>query len=242
LGATDDSWAADENKVTLFYDRLAAYADVQDVLAEFERGFSTESAYTEWLQTALLATRFSAPDRFSEADFDPNYQMNYRFDTLYEVYEWADPQDPGRWMDADEADLVRQSLAESAAGENGEAAAGYSEPLYDENYQMWYRYDNVNGVYEWADTADTATDAWLSQGQVDALYAERAEQAEVPAEEVPVVDVPVVLSAGDQQFVAEFSDVMEQILADAFEAVPEAQGLSNDELRAVLADALGVEG
>lgn len=241
LGGTGDDWAADENLVTLFYGRLEEYADVRGVLAEFEQGFSTESAYTEWLETALLAVRFSAPDRFSAAEYDPNYQMNYRFDTLYEVYEWADLSDPDRWMDGDEADRFRQSMAESAIGENGEVAAGFSAPEYDENYQMWYRYDNVNSVYEWADSADTPTDEWLSQGEVDALYAERAEAAaEVPAD-LPAADVPVALSAGDQQFVEAFSDAMEPILAEAFKAVPEAQYLSNEELRAVLAGALGMD-
>jgi antibiotic biosynthesis monooxygenase (ABM) superfamily enzyme len=200
---------------------------MQDLVAEFEAGFSGAADYTAWVTNAFTAVRFTAPDRFTGAEYDENYGMNYRFDTLYEVYEWEDPHNPGHWLDGDAADRIRQSTAGTET-----SAANYSESAYDENYQMWYRYDNANGVYEWANTADAAPGEWMSQAEVDAHYAKPA------PEEAGVTDEAAELSEADQQFVDEFSDQIEPILAEAFKAVPEAQDLTDDEIRQVLESVL----
>jgi antibiotic biosynthesis monooxygenase (ABM) superfamily enzyme len=242
LNSTDENWAADGPTAAQFHERLVAYAEVQDLVAELAAGIDSTADYTAWLTNALIAVRFSAPDRFTAAEYDENYGMNYRFDTLYEIYEWEDPNDSGRWMDSDEADRMRLSLVESGTG-----ATDYSEAAYDENYQMWYRYDNANGVYEWADTADAGPDEWLSQAEVDARYAElapddvhAADETVEPAEVVEL-SAAVELSEADQQFVDEFSDEIEPILAEAFKAVPEAQDLTDDEIRQVLESVLGAD-
>lgn len=235
LGSTDDDWVHDSTTLDALFECLGAYAGVQDLLSELSQGISGENDYTEWIAAAYLAVRFSAADRFTDAEYDENYGMNYRYDTFYEVYEWEDPDTPDRWMDGEEADALRQRTIADAepdadAETETETDGGYSDPVYDENYEMWYRYDHTNGVYEWADTEHAAEDEWLSQAEVDARYAEQE-----PADE------PVELTEADTRFVAEFADAMEPVLAEAIRAVPDAQFLSDEEIRQVLADALGVD-
>jgi hypothetical protein len=49
----------------------------------------------------------------------------------------------------------------------------YTEPVMDENYGMSYRYDKLQGVYEWENPQDPGT--WLSQEEADRLMVAWAE-------------------------------------------------------------------
>lgn len=53
------------------------------------------------------------------------------------------------------------------------AAYRYSEPVMDENYGMAYRYDKLDGVYEWEHPENPGT--WLCQEEADQLMTEWAQ-------------------------------------------------------------------
>jgi hypothetical protein len=65
-----------------------------------------------------------------------------------------------------------QGVFETRASDSGR----YSVPVYDENYQLYYRFDNEGSVYEWCPDPHAASPEWMSQSAADAMVSKREPQ------------------------------------------------------------------
>jgi hypothetical protein len=127
-------------------------------------------------------------NRYDAPEYSEPYSMYYRYDKLSEVYEWnADPQaTPEAWISQEDADA--QMAAQQPEGQPADEE--YSEPAWDENWQMLYR-TGPGGIYQYAYSDDQKTirpgTDWLSYEDVmqgtGATPAAQAPAAEVSAEE-----------------------------------------------------------
>jgi hypothetical protein len=146
-----------------------------------------ENSRAAWFVTVEREVFWSNPEnRYDAAEYSEPYAMNYRYDKLFEVYEWEDPQDEGVWISQEEAD-ARVGAREQEQPQDDDATAGYSEPVWDENWQMLYRV-GPDGVYEYAYSDDQQTvrpgAEWLTYDQVMQGVGASAEAAEeAPADE-----------------------------------------------------------
>ncbi len=120
--------------------------------------------------------------RYSAPEMDATSGARYRFDSVAGVYEWEDPRAAGSWLSEAEFSALR-------VGGAVDDADRYSAPRYDDNYSMWYRYDQADKSYEWAEggrsTSPGATAAWMTQAQADQRLRIEASPQEsgVPAEQ-----------------------------------------------------------
>lgn len=63
-------------------------------------------------------------------------------------------------------------LAQALATTQTPGSARYSAPVYDENYQLYYRFDNEASVYEWCADPHVPSPEWMSQSAADAMVAQ----------------------------------------------------------------------
>ena len=81
------------------------------------------------------------------------------------------------------AQAPRETYEEFEAGvpESGR----YSASVYDEAYQLYYRFDNEGSVYEWCANPHVPSPEWMSQSAADAMVAQRVPepQSQQPVEQ-----------------------------------------------------------
>ena len=110
--------------------------------------------------------------RYSEATWDENYGLRYRYDKRDEVYQWYD-EDNGTWNSQDWADqyAARHASQAAAAAAPGAEPQAVSAAEWDENWQMFYRI-GPGGAYQYADAvipgnaSSGSSEVWLSYEQV----------------------------------------------------------------------------
>jgi hypothetical protein len=101
----------------------------------------------------------------SAAEWDANYEMYYRFDTLKEVYEWS-ADGVGEWMSQEAADQVMRDWSEQEQEqeqEEGDAEGEPSASAWDDQLEMLYRL-GPKGTYQYAYSTDQQTPLgdWMS--------------------------------------------------------------------------------
>jgi len=87
----------------------------------------------------------------SPAEWDDNYEMFYRFDTLKEVYEWS-ADGTGGWMSQEAADQVIRDWS-AQEQEQGGSAGEPSAAAWDDQLEMLYRL-GPDGTYQYAYSTD----------------------------------------------------------------------------------------
>lgn len=161
-------------------------------------------------------------NRYDEPEFSEPYGMYYRYDKLTEVYEWnTDPQTtPDAWISQEDADAQIAAAAEQQP-EGGSAEEEYSEPVWDENWQMLYR-AGPGGVYQYAYSDDRLTvrpgAQWLSY---DEVMQGTGASAEAPAEERTPAEVTM--------------QAMADLTGQVRQANPELAGVDEEELQRFVA-------
>ena len=100
----------------------------------------------------------------SAAEWDDNYEMFYRFDTLKEVYEWSADGTSG-WMNQEAADQAMRDWSAQAQEEGG-AAGEPSAAAWDDQLEMLYRL-GADGTYQYAYSTDQQAPLgdWMSYEQ-----------------------------------------------------------------------------
>ncbi len=126
---------------------------------------SEEAEREPWITTVEREAFWSVPEnRYGDPERSDDYEMNYRYDNLYEVYEWEDPAVPSVWMSQEQADALMLEWQQKEGIEYESSA-----PVWDENWQMLYR-TNRQGIYEYAYSDDKVNirpgTEWLSYAQV----------------------------------------------------------------------------
>ncbi|HEY3868196.1 MAG TPA: hypothetical protein VGM10_07585 [Actinocrinis sp.] len=66
--------------------------------------------------------------------------------------------------------------AQGAPNAQSPGQSRYSEPEYDEDYRLYYRFDEVGSVYEWCVDPHASAPEWMSQSAADAMVAQRGSQ------------------------------------------------------------------
>jgi hypothetical protein len=88
---------------------------------------------------------------------------------MFQLRELADRQGQIEWLEMVlAAAQERDEQAPQAAG-----PGRYSAPVYDEGYQLYYRYDSEESVYEWCADPHAPSSQWMSQSAADAMVAGR---------------------------------------------------------------------
>ena len=222
-------WASRTDAVDAYVDVMARRfsgepdgADLERVFQGFctdIRGGSAEAVdqMVEWLGREMRTRQW---DRYSVAEHHAGADARYRLNYVTSTYEWEDPQSPGRWVSEAEFSALR------ADGGPGDAAQ-FSEPTYDGNYRMWYRYDHNTGAYQYAEgvpeSAPDATAIWMDQATAD----ERIRAQSAATSEARSTDE--LLSSLREQ-------VMEPAMAKVLNRVPAVAGLGEERLREILAE------
>ena len=122
-------------------------------------------------------------DRYSVPQFDAAAQARYRLSYADDGYQWEDPESPGLWLSEAEFAARRQSSDPEPEPDEEQ----YSEPVFDENYFMWYRYDYRAAAYRWADgDPDTRPpvddrEQWMTQDEADLRRRYSSPQMDVTA-------------------------------------------------------------
>lgn len=98
------------------------------------------------------------------AEWDDNYEMFYRYDTLKEVYEWS-ADGTGGWMSQEAADQVMRDWS-AQAQEQGGSAGEPSAAAWDDQLEMLYRL-GPDGTYQYAYSTDQQAPLgdWMSYEQ-----------------------------------------------------------------------------
>jgi hypothetical protein len=157
-------------------------------------------------------------NRYDDPEFSEPYSMYYRYDKLNGVYEWnTDPQNtPEAWISQADADAqVAGQPAEGELAAEGEAATEeeYSEPAWDENWQMLYRV-GPGGVYQYAYSDDQQTirpgSEWLSY---DEVMQGTGATTEAPAEEEAATSEAATSEAAAQELSPEEKAAAQELTA-----------------------------
>jgi hypothetical protein len=94
---------------------------------------------------------------------------------MFQLREVADRQGQIEWLEMVLATAQAPGSAQERDGQAPQAAGPgrYSAPVYDEGYQLYYRYDSEESVYEWCADPHAPSPRWMSQSAADAMVAGR---------------------------------------------------------------------
>ena len=106
---------------------------------------------------------------------------------MFQLREVTNRQEQLEWLAMVLA--TTQAPQETYAEQETQAAGSgrYSVPVYDENYQLYYRFDNEASVYEWCADPHALSSEWMSQSAADAMVAQGASRHAAAAHENPEV-------------------------------------------------------
>lgn len=109
------------------------------------------------------------------------YQAEGNLDTLFDFLREQD-------LLQELADSVGDEAEGKAWLQNLADKVTYTEPEYDDNYGMYYRYDKDVEAYIWSADHTAPLSGWMSQGQADAQVAQQwaAWQQDEAAQQAPV--------------------------------------------------------
>lgn len=235
-----DSWYSDEAGLGRLFNFLndgtpLHTGDGRTRLALLDElaGATDEGRRVAWVDTVEREAYWSVPEnRHQPPEFSEPYGMNYRYDNLYEVYEWEDPAEPGTWINQEDADarIVGRQQEQTLAGA---AEPGYSEAVWDENWQMLYRL-GPGGVYEYAYSDDQQTvrlgTNWLTYDEVMQGTAPSTEAASQPA--------PTPVEVQEEQAVSMQESPPAELVNRSMGLLEKELGPLNEEVRSLLEESL----
>jgi len=136
------------------------------------------AALVSWLAQEMRRREWN---RYSVPAFDATSQAWYRLGYADDSYQWEDPGSAGRWLSEADFAALRQASDPEPSGEQ------YSEPVFDEAFFMWSRYDYRAAAYRWADgepdvrppVDDPAK--WMTQDEADRRRRYSSPQMDVTA-------------------------------------------------------------
>jgi hypothetical protein len=222
----DGGWYSSEDRRTELFNYLNDDAELltqsgraRKNLLDDITSVSGDQDCADWISVVEREAFWSVPgNRYGAAEWSGEYGMNYRYDQLCEIYEWEHPDEPEVWMSQEDADARI-----AAAAEQHELESEYSDPVWDENWDMLYRI-NPSGVYEYAYSDDQVTvragTGWLSYAE---MMQDASESATVPPSGEAQEPIPLE--------VQERESVVISYAAEAF---------AGDELPPDVKDALGI--
>jgi hypothetical protein len=207
FGWEDSNWYKSVERQTELFEwlnseetQLLDPSQTRKALLDKLGSISEEAEREPWITTVEREVFWSVPEnRYLPPDWSSDYEMNYRYDRLLEVYEWEDPGTaPGIWMSQEQAD------AQMRAWQQREGAQyEYSAAVWDENLEMLYR-TNQEGVYEYAYSDDTVNvrpgTQWLTYEQV--MKGAQPEPQAPPVAEAPAVDVPADVTQKQEEVIS----------------------------------------
>jgi len=164
-------WYTSHDVVAEFFRYLNSSESTGALLAELRSAGDSPDRQGTWLASVVAeiqaAERQSqqAPEQgqYTEPEFDPGYQLYYRYDHRSGAYEWSADPASGQWMDQAHADEYARSAAAQRPQPTAEAQPRYSAAEWDANARLYYRYDFVAGVYEWSADGSTGWAAAVQQ-------------------------------------------------------------------------------
>lgn len=172
FGWGDSNWYKSADRQTELFDwlnsdeaQLTDPGQTRKALLDKLGRISEEGEREPWITTVEREAFWSVPEnRYDDPERSDDYEMNYRYDKLYEIYEWEDPAAPSVWMTQEQADALMLEWQQKEGVEYESSA-----PVWDENWQMLYR-TNRQGIYEYAYSDDKVNirpgTEWLSYAQV----------------------------------------------------------------------------
>lgn len=225
FGWGDSNWYKSADRQTELFDwlntedaQLVDPSQTRKALLDKLGSISEEGDREPWITTVEREVFWSVPEnRYQDPEKSGDYEMSYRYDKLYEVYEWEDPAVPGVWMSQEQADALMLEWQQKEGVEYE-----YSDPVWDENWQMLYR-TNRQGVYEYAYSDDKVSirpgTEWLS-------YAQVMQEAPAPAAEPAGEDLAARLSA-------DRATALDQTLAQLRETGVSQEQVSDEQVAAL---------
>jgi hypothetical protein len=234
-------WYAEPDTVAEFFRYLNSGERTAALLAELPSVGDSPDRQGAWLGSVVAeieaAVRESeqvpAQAEYTEPEFDPAYQLYYRYDHRAGAYEWSADPAAGQWMDQARADEYARAATAHAQQPAQEEQPRYSAPEWDANAGLYYRYDYVEGVYEWS--ADGTT-GWAGAQQP---AAEPAPQPEPQPESQPQPEpeqAPASAPAPPEDVIAEVAakraEALEATIAEIRDAGVGPEEMSDEEIEA----------
>ncbi len=238
LGLDNEGYARDEDLEALFWFIHRNRPELLDELAVADGDDKRE----EWI--AAVAVLANPAPRYQLGAYDDGYGMWYRYDTVTEVYEWAEsgpdkpPDESDAWMSQQEADAVAVGRAQQAAVQGEEEGEEFSLPAWDENWQMLYRL-GPGGVYQYAYSDDQQTirpgARWLTYDEVlEEARLSTAEQAPAPAEAAQSGVTESAATTPEAAVAQVVDEIVPDALAELAEEIPEVRQLTPEQLQLLI--------
>lgn len=233
-------WYAAPETVADFFRYLNSGERTAALLAELPSVGDAPDRQGAWLASVVAEIEAAAREsqqapaqaEYTEPEFDPAYQLYYRYDHRAGAYEWSADPGSGQWMDQSRADEYARAATAHAQQPAQEEQPRYSAPEWDANAGLYYRYDYVDGVYEWSADGNTGW-AGARQPAAEAMPEPHAlpEPQPVPqpaAEQAPAPPEDVI-----EEVAAKRAEALEATIAEIRDAGVGPEDMSDEEIEAL---------
>lgn len=233
------SWYAAPDTVAEFFRYLNGGQRTAGLLAELPSVGDAPDRQGAWLASVVAeidaAVRESqqvpAQADYTEPEFDPAYQLYYRYDHRAGVYEWSADPGSGQWMDQARADEYARA-ATPHAQQPVQQQPRYSAAEWDPNAGLYYRYDYVDGVYEWSADGNTGWAA-AQQPAAEAMPEPQAIPEPRPEPEQAPASAPAPPEDVIAEVAAKRAEALEATIAEIRDAGVGPEEMSDEEIEAL---------
>jgi hypothetical protein len=236
-------WYVAPNTVAEFFRYLNTGERTVALLAELPSVGGAPDRQGTWLGSVVAeieaAVRESqqapAQAEYTEPEFDSAYQLYYRYDHRAGAYQWSADPASGQWMDQAHADeYARAAMAHAQQPAQSQQPAPQEQPRYsaaewDANAGLYYRYDYVDGIYEWSADGNTG---WAG-AQQPAAQEPVPEQAPAPVSEQAPPPAPAPPEDVIVEVAARRAEALEATIAEIRDAGVSLDDMSDEEIQAM---------